>query len=266
MSRTDKQPEEPADERTEPRADEQTDKRTEKHSDKRPDQLTLDGVVSYLVCSVMVRLIVAGVAIVGFQFLPWGTILQHTSGFQQGAEVNRQFEQVAEALQSGRASGEGFDPYLGPTGVTSSPPYRPPTTQRGRSGEEGVLAGLKRKLGFGDGPVQAPEWAPIFPGAVEKGTIVQSTPEGEKRIISAAVSATGPSIANYYERAFTRMGYTFTNEQNGSGNTYIAESPDGLRRVTVAISARGARSTLALTHLERLTAAAEPAAAAPAGK
>ena len=113
-----------------------------------------------------------------------------------------------------------------------------------------------RKFGFGDRAVRAPEWVPVFTGSIDKGTIVQRTAEGEKRIVRAEVPAMGSSIVSFYERAFEQMGYTFTNEQNGTEANLAAESADGARTITVAVSSRGARSTLVLTHLERLRPAA----------
>lgn len=259
MSQTDEHSDKQTDERPAERTDKRADERTDEQTDKRTDKLTLDRVVSYLVRSIVARLVVAGIAIVAFQFIPWSTVLRYTGQFQQQTHVNQQFEQVAEALRTGRGTSQGYDPALGPIDIPSSPSY-----ERPKVSEDGIVSSLLRKIGFGDGPVRAPEWVPIFPGCIDKGTIVQSTPDGEKQIIRAAVAATGPSIASFYERAFTRMGFTFTNEETGSGNTLAAESPDGTRSVTVAISARGARSTLAITHLERLNGAAVPEAETPA--
>ncbi len=225
--------------------------------------MRLKNIINHLVSSLLAQLLVSVLVILVLLFSPWGKVLRFAGLFQSDSEASRQFEQVAEALESNQGPSQGFDPILGPTGVPSPPSYEPPENSDESFSEESVIAGLMREFGFGDRWVQAPEWVPVYPGSIDKGTIRQSTQEGEKRIVSAAVPAMGSSVVSFYERAFKRMGCTFTNERNGSATSFAAESSDGARTITVAISARGGRSTFTLTYLQRSNLAVAPAAATP---
>lgn len=205
---------------------------------------------SRLVTSLLARLLVVGIFLLVLRFGPWGNPLKLVAMFQADQTTRQQFEEVAEALESGRDPG-GSDPINGYTGTPSSTLYQPPESSRERSTDKGFIAGLLRKIGFGDQQVRAPEWVPVFAGSIDEGTIRQRTREGEKTVICAAVPATGHSVASFYERSFTQMGYDFSRNENSRETTFNAESPDNTRAITVAIRARGAQCNLILTHLER---------------
>ena len=220
-------------------------------------------IINRLIASLVAQLILSVLIILVVLFSPWGEVLRSAGVFQSDSEARRQFEQVAEALEANQDPTQGFDPIHGPTGVPSLPSYELSESSGHSSNEESVITRLMNKLGFGDRSVQAPKWVPVYPGPIDKGTIRQSTREGEKRIVSAAVPATGSSVVRFYDRAFTRLGYNFTNEQSGSETRFAAKSPDGKRTVTVAISARGGRSTCTLTYLQQPSLVATPTAATP---
>lgn len=225
--------------------------------------MRLKDIINRLLASLVAQLILSLLIILAVLLSPWGKVLRFAGVFQSDSEARRQFEQVAEALESNQGPSQGFDPIHGPTGVPSPPSYEPSESSYESSGGESVVARLINKLGFGDRQVRAPEWVPVFPGSIDKGTIRQTSQEGEKRIVSATVPATGSSVVSFYERAFTRMGYTFTSEQNGAETRFAAESAGGARIVTVAISARGGRSTFTLTYLERSNVEVTPPATMP---
>jgi hypothetical protein len=197
----------------------------------------LNKLASYLVTSVLARFLVAGVVLLVLRFGPWGNVFARFGFLAREPSVNRQFDKMAEALEYGATYRDGAGPGSGPGS------HGPP--------KQSVIADLLRKLGLIDRAVWAPEWVPVFAGSIERGTFIQSTPEGTKRIIRAEAPASRSSVVSFYKRAFTQMGYAFTHEQNGTETSLVAQSPDGARTIAVAVGDRGPRSTLVLTHLVR---------------
>ena len=227
-------------------------------------QMNLKKLLTQVASSMLVQLVVTGVAIVFLMYGPMGHVFRYAGIFSSDSPVSHDFDRVAEALESGQSSGVGYDPYLGPTGRRPSLSNEPSEDSGGMFDEDSAIGKVLRAIGFGKRAVEAPEWVPLFPGSIDKGTIRQSVHEGEKTIIRAAVPATGDSVARFYERAFAQIGYSFTKQQKGSETTFNADSPDGARTVTVAINSLGTRSMLTLTHLERSNLAASRAVATPA--
>jgi hypothetical protein len=129
--------------------------------------------------------------------------------------------------------------------------YRSQSTAPSRGGSSGIFGKVKRALGFGPKAPDVPAWVPIFPGSISEGRIQQDTEIGRKEVVRATVGATSRSVVTFYNHAFEQRGYTFTAEESAGETVFSAESPDGIRTATIAISGSGVRSTISITYMDR---------------